>query len=105
MQINFESSGGYANLQLIYRADIQELQPEVAEEISRLLLESGFFDLPEGDLGSSSSGIPDMISYSLSVSEGGRTKTLSVNEATAGPLRTLLERLRQLAIEERQRNG
>ena len=103
MQINFESSGGYANLRLTYRADTQELPLEVADEISRLVQESGFFDLRESDLGPASPGIPDAISYSLSVSEGGRTKSLSVNDATAGPLHPLLARLRQLALGERQR--
>ena len=98
MHIKFESSGGYANLLLAYSVDTQELPPEEAEEITRLVRESGILELSESDQRPASPGIPDVISYSLSVSEGGRTKSLSVDDTTAGRLHPLLARLRQLAL-------
>ena len=98
MHIKFESSGGYANLLLTYSADTQELPPEVAEEITRLVRESGILDLMGSGQRPASPGIPDVISYSLSVSEGGRTKSLAVDDTSAGRLHPLLARLRQLAL-------
>jgi hypothetical protein len=102
MRINFSSSGGYANLRLSYQADTDELPGELAQELQSLVDSAGVFDFQPPP---SSRGFPDAISYQLSVSEGGRSWSLSVNDATAGPLLPLLTRLRQLAIEQRRSGG
>jgi hypothetical protein len=99
MKIDFFSSGGYANLQLDYHANTDELPGELAQELQDLVDSAAVFDFqPPSD----SRGFPDAISYQLSVSEGGRSKSVSVNDATAGPLLPLLTRLRQLAVEQRR---
>ena len=100
MRINFESSGGYVNLQLRYHVDTDELPQELAEELSGLVESSGIFDFQQGP---TSAGFADAISYKLSISQGGRTKSLTVNDATAGRLHPLLARLYQLALYERRK--
>jgi hypothetical protein len=99
MRINFSCSGGYANLQLSYQADTDELPGELAQELQGLVENTGVFDFQPPP---ASRGFPDAISYQLSVSEGDRSRSLSVNDATGGPLLPLLTRLRQLAIEQRR---
>jgi hypothetical protein len=99
MRINFSCSGGYANLQLSYHADTDELPEELARELQGLVDSAGVFDFQPPP---ASRGFPDAISYQLLVSDGGRSRSLSVNDATAGPLLPLLTRLRQLAIEQRR---
>lgn len=100
MRIDFQCSGGYVNLQLRYHVDTVELPPELAKELIELVESCGVFDFEQGP---TSAGFPDAISYKLSVFQGGRTKSLSVNDVTAGILHPLLARLRQLALEERRK--
>jgi hypothetical protein len=102
MRINFSCSGGYANLQLNYHADTDELPEELAQELKSLVDRAGVFDFQPPPAPRS---FPDAISYQLQVSEDGRSRSLSVNDATAGPLLPLLTRLRQLAIEQRRSSG
>ena len=102
MRIDFDCSGGYVNLQLSYRADTDELPPELAKELLELVESSGVFDFQQGP---TSAGFPDAISYKLSVSQGGKTKSLSVNDVTAGTLLPLLTRLRQLVLDERRKGA
>jgi len=102
MRINFECSGGYLNLQLKYHVDTNELPRELAEELLGLVESSGVFDFQQD---STSTGFPDAISYKLSISQGGKTKSLMVNDATAGTLHPLLARLYQLALYERRKAG
>jgi hypothetical protein len=101
-RINFSSSGGYANLRLNYRADTDELPRDLAQELQGLVDSAGVFDFQPPP---AFKGFLDAISYQLSVSEGGRSASLSVNDATAGPLLPLLTRLRQLAVEQRRSGG
>jgi hypothetical protein len=104
MRIDFESSGGFANLQLTYRANTDELPQELAEELLKLIESSGFFDLQPGEVASTSPGPPDASSYRLSLSEGRRRNSLSFNDFTApAQLRPLLERLQKLAIDQRRK--
>jgi hypothetical protein len=102
MRIDFECSGGFAALQLAYHSDTDELPTEVAEEISRLVESSGFFDLQQGEV----TPMPDVISYRLSLSQGDKKKSLSFNDITAPvELRPLLALLRKLAMEQRLSGG
>ena len=102
MRIHFESSGGFVPLHLTYDADTEQLPEELAGELQEAVRSCGVFDfepLP------ASSNFPDVISYELRVSDEGRSKSLSVNDVTAGALNPLLTRLRQLALEARQGRG
>lgn len=103
MRIDFECSGGFFHLPLAYRADTNELAPGLAQELLKLAESSGFFDFQQGDAAPKSPGPPDVISYRLSLSEGGKSKSLSVNDVTApASLHPLLTRLRELALEQRR---
>lgn len=103
MQIDFESSGGYANLRLTYRGNTDELPQELAEELLRLVENSSVFQLQQSEVAPKSAGPPDVFFYRLSLHEGSRQISLSFNDFTAPvSLRPLLARLRQLAIEQRQ---
>jgi hypothetical protein len=107
MQIDFSSSGGFANLELAYRVDTDNLPEEEAKELVRLVESSGVFDLKEDDLPSNpkaAAGPPDVISYRLSLSEGVRQTTLWFNDVTApASVRPLLALLRKLALEQKRK--
>jgi len=109
MQIDFASSGGFANIELAYRADTNTLPEEQAKELARLVESSGAFDLRQDDLTpnpKAAAGPPDVISYRFSLSEGARQNTLWFNDVTApASLRPLLEFLRKLALEQKRKGG
>lgn len=104
MQIDFGSSGGFANLQLNYRADTDTLPEEQAQEVMRLVESSGVFDLEQEDVNENVTvGRADVISYRLTLSEGARQTTLWFNDLTApASLRPLLAYLRKLALEQKR---
>ena len=105
MRIEFECSGGFANLQLKYHINTDTLPQEQAVELLKLVEDSGFFDLQQSDIApTASGGSPDMFSYRLSLSEGIRQTTLTFNDVTApNSLHPLLGVLRKLAIEQKQK--
>jgi hypothetical protein len=100
MDIDFESSGGFANLSLKYHARTEELPPELTEELRGLVEQANVFQLDDESLRPKGSGPPDVISYRLTVEDGLHRKSLSFNDVTApASLRPLLAQLRKLAIE------
>jgi len=101
MRIDFECSGGYANINLVYHAKTDDLPTEIAKEFLHLVESSGFFDLQQSDVKPTDAGPPDVFFYHLSLQEGDRWKSLSFNDVTApGPLRPVLEILQKLAWEQ-----
>jgi hypothetical protein len=104
MRIDFERSGGFANLQLTCHLNTDSMPKDQAEELLKLVKNSGVFDLQQSDvIPPAHGGPPDAFFYRLSLSEGGRQKTLSFNDATAPPsLRPLLVFLQRLALEKRK---
>ena len=103
MHIDFEYSGGFANLCLTYHADTERLPLEVKEEILRLVESSRIFELEQSEVAPTSAGPPDVFSYRLSLSESGRRKFLSFNDVTApASLQPLLRLLRKLALDQRR---
>lgn len=106
MRIDFECSGGYANLELAYRVETTELPPELASELESAVEGSCLLDLDEQALAPGPSRFPDAISYRLFVQDGDRSRTAAVDDITAPEaLRTLLARLRQLALQQRIGEG
>jgi hypothetical protein len=104
MRIDFECSGGFANLRLTYRANTDELPQELASELLRLVEDSGVFDLQGSEVTPTSPGPPDVFLYRLSLSEGSRRKSLSLNDVTApSPLHPLLAFLRERALDQRRK--
>ena len=104
MQIDFASSGGFANLQLNYRADTNTLPEEQAQELTRLVESSGAFDLQQEDVNANVAvGRADVISYRLTLAEGTKQTTLWFNDLTApASIRPLLAYLRKLALEQKR---
>ncbi|HEX6305140.1 MAG TPA: protealysin inhibitor emfourin [Anaerolineales bacterium] len=103
MKIDFESSGGFANLMLEYRANTEDLPAELGEELRDLVESAGVFDIRAEEVAPTQAGQPDVIQYQLSVTEGSRQTTITCNDVTAPPsLRPLLSRLRELAIQQRR---
>ena len=101
MHIEFESSGGYANLNLAYRADTDELPPDVASKLLRLIESSRVFELQQSDIAPSKPGPPDAFLYKLTLYGGGKKKSLSFNDVTVpDQLKPLLELLQELAWEQ-----
>ncbi len=104
MRIDFECTGGLANLQLSYRADTADLPPELAADLFKLVESSRVFELREDELAPKSAGPPDVFSYRLSLQEGARKKSLSCNDVTApASLHPLLALLRKLALKQRRK--
>jgi len=105
MRIDFEFSGGFANLQLAYHVDTDTLPQEKAEKLLRLVESARVFDIQQRDINSTrAGGPPDVFSYHLSLSEGPRQKALSFNDVTApASLHPLLALLRKLALEKKQK--
>lgn len=103
MKIEFECSGGFANLRLSYRADTENLPADLADDLRRLVVDSGILDLDPKDVSPKSAGPPDIFSYKLSLHEGGKRKILSFNDVTIPvSAQPLLARLRELALKERK---
>lgn len=101
MHIEFETSGGYANINLAYRVDTDKLPPEVASKLLGLIESSGVFELQQSEIAPSSAGPPDAFLYKLTLYGGGKKKSLSFNDATVpDQLKPLLELLQELAWEQ-----
>lgn len=102
MRIDFECSGGFANLHLKYHGDTHALPQEVREEFLRLIEDSEVFDIQPNQVTAKTAGPPDVFVYQLSLSEPGRKQSLSFNDVTAPPkLHPLLALLRQLALNQK----
>lgn len=98
MIIDFQCSGGYANLRLRYRANLEELPPEVAGELRQLVDRSGIMNLKAADLAPRSPGAPDAMQYRITISGEGALQSLEMSDVTVPPaLRQLLVRLQELA--------
>ena len=105
MQIDFASSGGFANIQLAYQGDTGSLSKEQAQELVQLIESSGVFDLKQDDINTNAAiGRADVISYRLTLSDGPRQTTLWLNDVNApASVRPLPAHLRKLAIEQKRK--
>lgn len=103
MQINFQCSGGYANLRLTYQANTEELPDDLTSELEDLVRQANFFSFRPNQLAARSAGPPDVFTYQLSIAANGQQNSLIVTDVNApDSLHPLLDRLRQLAIAQRQ---
>ena len=109
MQIDFASSGGFANLELNYRGDTNTMPEEQANELERLVESSGVFELEQEDATPqprAAAGPPDVIAYRITLSDGTRQATLWFNDVTVpAAVRPLLTELRRLAIQQKRQGG
>lgn len=103
MYIEYESSGGFANLRLAYHADTDSLPPAVAKELIALIHASGAIKLKQQDIASHAPGPPDMLNYRLVLQNGNQITTLIFDDVTAPEsLRPVLVRLQALALDQRR---
>ena len=103
MIIDFECSGGYANLRLRYRMNTDELPPEVAADLRQLVERTGIMGLKAAELAPKSPGPPDVMQYRIIISQAGALQSLEMSDITAPPaLRPLLARLQELAVEQKR---
>ena len=101
MHIEFETSGGYSNINLAYRGDTDKLPPEVASELLKLIESSRVFELQQSEVASTNSGPPDVFFYKLTLHEGSKKKSLSFNDVTVpDQLKPLLAFLQELAWDQ-----
>ena len=102
MRVDFECSGGFANLQLRYSADTSELDPAVANQLIQHVNASGLLLMSQKDIAEQPTP-PDVINYRIEIEQDGKKKSFSMNDVTA-PIaaRPLLGFLRKLALEARQ---
>jgi hypothetical protein len=105
MQIDFSSSGGFANIELTYHAETNSMPEEEAKELEALVESTGVLDLKQDDTNSNSAiGRADVISYRLTVSDGKKQNTLWMNDVTApASIRPLLAYLRKLAMDQKRK--
>jgi hypothetical protein len=105
MRIDFERSGGFANLMLTCHLNTDGMPKDQAEELMKLVDSSGVFDLQQSDVTpAAGGGPPDVFLYRLSLSDGSRQKTLSFNDVIAPvSLRPLLVLLQKLALDEKRK--
>lgn len=102
MRIDFQSSGGFANLRLAYSVDTRTLEPGEASELEALVRQSKILETQPSELAAASPGPPDVMTYRLELQEGDRRQSVTLTDLTAPPsLQPLLSRLRDLALEHR----
>lgn len=95
MRIIFNRSGGIMGLKSSLTIDLDELPPDQAVTLRRLLDESHFFTLPENP---PTRPIPDGFQYTITVETDKLNHTIHTSDTTAPEgLRPLLQELSQMA--------
>jgi len=104
MRIDYERSGGFANLQLSCHLNTDGMPQDQAEELLKLVESSKVFEIQQSDVTPvMGAGPPDVFSYRLSLLEGGKQKALSFNDVSApASLRPLLVVLQRIALEQKR---
>ena len=97
MQITFKTSGGIAyfpGLAAGKTVDVDALPQERQAEVRRLLESAKLFDLPAR--AAAKPGAADYQTYTITVSDGDRHKTVAINDPVPPDLAPLVELLRGL---------
>ena len=97
MNIEFVRSGGFAGIRLAGSFDTQQLLPEQASTLDKLIEDAGFFSLP-GQIRPGSTG-PDRFQYKVVITSAGKTHSIMVDDSVMpDKLRPLIDYLTNLAI-------
>jgi hypothetical protein len=110
MRINFERSGGFANIRLTAEADTdarelifgaarvkRSLSPDEARNLEEMVKAADFFNLPAATTRPTQGA--DRFQYVVSVEVDGKRHTVQISEAvTSATLRPLLDFLTKLAM-------
>ncbi|MEJ2639386.1 MAG: hypothetical protein P8010_07405 [Desulfosarcinaceae bacterium] len=103
MWIDFECTGGFANLRLKFKVHTDELPQELAAEIKELVEVSGYFNIQPSDVTPAVNGPPDVFHYTVTVADGSQKRALFCNDVSApAALHPLLEKFRTLAMDRRR---
>jgi len=106
MHIQFTTEGGIAHFPGLSKPvaiDSEQLSPEEAAELKRLVEAVHFFDLP-AQVGVPAPGAADYRQYTITVEEGGRKHTVRLTDPVKDPdLHNLLSFLRAQAKAQRAR--
>ncbi len=80
VRITFERSGGFAGITRRFEVSADDLPPEEADELRRLIDAAGFFDLPEAPGGDG--GVADGFTYVIAIEARERTHTVRTSDGT-----------------------
>ena len=95
MRIEFERSGGFMGLRQSITLDTTSLDPEEADELSRMVEQAKFFDLPNAQQ-TTSEGV-DQFQYRLKIERSESSRTIILNDTeTPAELQPLLQHLNLL---------
>ncbi len=96
MRITFTRSGGVAGLLLTATVDTDQLAAPEAARVRELVENAGYFKLPARIR--SRQRQPDRFQYDLTIEDGSRQRTVTIDEEALPPtLRPLLDWLTQTA--------
>jgi hypothetical protein len=91
MKIDFERSGGFMGRTVSLSLDLDELPADQAQALRLLIDNADFFNLPAD---SPDSPTPDAFSYTVTVTDGERQRTIHTDDISApDSLRPLLDDL------------
>ena len=94
--INFDRSGGATANDIHFELDVDNLSEVDAQNVRRLIDESGFFDLPENLTAKTST---DEFQYTISINAEDRSHTVHVSDSTMpNSLRPLIKELTMLKL-------
>ncbi|MGG6292864.1 protealysin inhibitor emfourin [Leptolyngbya sp. AN02str] len=105
MQIQFKTSGGFANLRLNYSVDTATVSSATVQELDRLVQQSGILAINQQELAAASmnvpTNVPDAMTYEMTITTGDRTHSVTMTDVNMpSSVRPLVQRLRSLAIEQ-----
>ena len=80
MRVRFERSGGIAGIMLAHDFDSAQLPPEQTSELTRLVAEAQFFDLP-GEIRATRGA--DLFQYSITVEDGTQKHRVDFDQGSA----------------------
>lgn len=98
MQIEFQMSGGYANIRKTFTKNTDDLPLETRNELLDLIIKSGIMNLRQEDLKPFKS-TPDVFNYKISLSDKSNKIILTLNDLLVSDrIRPMIERLKELAV-------
>lgn len=103
MRISFRRSGGITGMSRAFDVSTDDLSPQAASELRRLVEESGVLAMPSGH--ADDHPVADAFAYTITVESGDRRTTLTTSDALApDALRPLLTWLNREARASRYRS-
>jgi len=99
MQISVKRTGGFAGLsENVATVNTAKLNAAAAQQVEQMIQGISFFDLPAAVSGGTIGA--DLFHYEITVTEGGRQKTVAFDDdhsPETAPLRRLVDSLMQMA--------